>query len=85
MPKLLSLSAGIFFIITFLSCKQYNNENGKKKILVKDYSIVKKIFIQPLGNVQEDYLQTVASAVKEFYGYEVVIRPRVEFSKDMIG
>jgi archaemetzincin len=44
-----------------------------------------KIYIQPLGNVSQSYINLVKHSVKTFYGYDCVVRPKKEITKDMLS
>lgn len=44
----------------------------------------KIIYIQPLGDVNQEYLNYIKTAVKDFYGYECIINPKVNFSNDIL-
>lgn len=46
---------------------------------------VSKINIQPLGEVSPDYINLVKKSVKSFYGYDCVILPKKEITKDMLS
>jgi len=46
---------------------------------------VTKIYIQPLGNVSPTYINLVKNSVKSFYGYDCVVRPKKEITKDMLS
>ena len=44
-----------------------------------------KINIQPLGDVSPEYINLVKKSVKSFYGYECVVLPKKEITKDMLS
>ena len=46
---------------------------------------VSKINIQPLGDVSPEYINLVKKSVKSFYGYDCVVRPKKEITKDMLS
>ena len=46
---------------------------------------VSKINIQPLGEVSPEYINLVKKSVKSFYGYECVVLPKKEITKDMLS
>jgi archaemetzincin len=46
---------------------------------------VTKIYIQPLGDVSPEYISLVKKSVKSFYGYDCVVRPKKEITKDMLS
>jgi archaemetzincin len=46
---------------------------------------ITKINIQPLGNVSTEYINLVKKSVKSFYGYDCVILPKKEITKDMLS
>lgn len=42
------------------------------------------IYIQPLGEVNQQYLNYLKKSIKEFYGYECVIRTKLRFTNDIL-
>lgn len=46
---------------------------------------VSKINIQPLGDVSPEYINLVTKSVKSFYGYDCVVLPKIEVTKDMLS
>jgi archaemetzincin len=46
---------------------------------------VTEINIQPLGKVSPEYIALVKKSVKSFYGYDCVILPKKEITKDMLS
>jgi archaemetzincin len=46
---------------------------------------VTKINIQPLGAVSPVYINQIKKSVKSFYGYDCVILPKKEITKDMLS
>lgn len=46
---------------------------------------LKIIYIQPLGNVNQEYLTYVKKSVKEFYGYDCVVKPKVNLTNDILA
>ena len=46
---------------------------------------VSKINIQPLGEVSPQYINLVKKSVKSFYGYDCVVLPKKEITKDMLS
>lgn len=46
---------------------------------------VTEINIQPLGKVSPEYIALVKKSVKSFYGYDCVILPEKEITKDMLS
>jgi len=46
---------------------------------------VSKINIQPLGEVSPEYIKLVKKSVKSFYGYDCVVLPKKEITKDMLS
>nr|WP_299417015.1 matrixin family metalloprotease [uncultured Emticicia sp.] len=45
----------------------------------------KIIYIQPLGDVNSKYTDYLKTSVKEFYGYECVIKPKVSLTSDILA
>jgi archaemetzincin len=48
-------------------------------------SAQKIVYIQPLGNVPIQTLNVIKSSVENFYGYKCIIKPKVEFTKDILA
>ena len=46
---------------------------------------IKTINIQPLGNVSPEYINLVKKSVNSFYGYDCVVLPKKEITKDMLS
>lgn len=45
----------------------------------------KTIYIQPLGQVNQEYLNYVKKSVTDFYGYDCVIKPKVNLTADLLA
>ena len=45
----------------------------------------KIIYIQPLGNVNQEYLTYIKTSVKEFYGYDCVVKQKVNLTNDILA
>lgn len=45
----------------------------------------KIIYIQPLGNVNQEYLTYIKKSVKEFYGYHCVIKTKVNLTNAILA
>lgn len=45
----------------------------------------KLVYIQPLGDVNKEYMDYLKTSVKEFYGYECVIKPKVALTSDILA
>jgi archaemetzincin len=45
----------------------------------------KIVYIQPLGDVKKEYMDYLKTSVKEFYGYECVIKPKVPLTSDILA
>jgi archaemetzincin len=45
----------------------------------------KIVYIQPLGDVNKEYMDYLKTSVKDFYGYECVIKPRVALTSDILA
>ena len=45
----------------------------------------KTIYIQPLGDVNQEYLTYVKNSVTDFYGYTCVIQPKINLTKDILA
>lgn len=46
---------------------------------------VTKINIQPLGAVSPVYINQIKKSIKSFYGYDCVVKPKKEITKDMLS
>lgn len=44
----------------------------------------KIIYIQPLGEVNQQYLNYIKKSVKEFYGYKCIIKPKINFTNSLL-
>ena len=49
------------------------------------YDEPKVIYIQPLGNVDKSDIKIVKSSVEHFYHYKCIIKPQVNFTKDILA
>ena len=66
----------IILIITLLtSFNLFSQKNLDKKI----------IFIVPLGNVNQEYLQTIKNCLENFYKYKCDIKPKVNLTDDILA
>ena len=45
----------------------------------------KIVYIQPLGDVNKEYMDYLKTSVNEFYGYECVIKPKVALTSDILA
>lgn len=50
-----------------------------------NYSESKTIYIQPLGNVSLEYINYVENSVKEFYGYNCVVKSKLNLTNDVLA
>jgi len=48
-------------------------------------TIDKTVYIQPLGNVNNESLITVKTSIEKFYGYKCVIQPKVLLTDDILA
>jgi len=70
--------------ILFSSC--YCKEPIKSpKELSKPVIYVKVIYIQPLGDVNIEYLKIVKNSVESFYGFKCVIKDKVPLTTDLLA
>ena len=46
---------------------------------------ISKVNIQPLGQVSPEYIDQVKKSIKSFYGYDCVVLPKKEITKDMLS
>jgi archaemetzincin len=75
----------ILSLFSFTKCKETDSRKNKMEIHDEKSTSIRTVYLQPLGKVQKDYLLTVTSAVKEFYGYDCVIKPPINFSNDILA
>lgn len=45
----------------------------------------KTIYIQPLGDVNTEYMNYLKTSIKEFYGYDCVIKPKLNLTNDILA
>lgn len=45
----------------------------------------KIVYVQPLGDIKKEYMDYLKTSVKEFYGYECVIKPKVPLTSDILA
>ncbi len=45
----------------------------------------KTVYIQPLGNVNQEYMYYIKTSVKNFYGYDCVIKSKLALTKDILA
>ena len=45
----------------------------------------KKIYIQPLGDVNQEYINYLKKSVEGFYGYNCVIKPKLNLTSDILA
>lgn len=45
----------------------------------------KVIFIQPLGDVNQEYMDYIKTSVKNFYGYDCVIKSKLNLTTDILA
>ena len=45
----------------------------------------KTIYIQPLGGVNQEYIDYIKSSVKNFYGYDCVIKSKLNLTTDILA
>lgn len=45
----------------------------------------KIIYIQPLGNVNQEYVNYIKKSVENFYGYSCIIKPKLSLTKDILA
>lgn len=44
----------------------------------------KTIYIQPLGDVNTQYMNYLKTSIKDFYGYDCVIKPKLNLTSDIL-
>jgi archaemetzincin len=47
--------------------------------------VPKTIYIQPLGQVNQEYLNYIKKSVTDFYGYDCVIKPKVNLTPTLLA
>ena len=45
----------------------------------------KKIYIQPFGDVNQEYMEYIKTSVKNFYGYDCEIKPKLNLTTDVLA
>jgi len=45
----------------------------------------KVLYIQPLGEVNPEYVDIIKSSVESFYGFACIVKPKVEFTADILA
>ena len=45
----------------------------------------KTIYIQPLGNVKQEYVNYIVESVENFYGYNCVVKPKLNLTNDILA
>jgi archaemetzincin len=45
----------------------------------------KTIYIQPLGDVNTESMNYLKTSIKEFYGYDCVIKPKLNLTNDILA
>ena len=60
-------------LLLFISASSFANSNPKT------------IYIQPLGNVNQEYLVFIKTAIKKFYGFDCVIKSKLNLTKDVMA
>lgn len=55
------------------------------KLVVKKRVNKKIVMILPLGDVKPEYLKLVKNSVESFYGFECVIKPKVNLTNDLLS
>jgi archaemetzincin len=45
----------------------------------------KTIYIQPLGNVNQEYINYIKKSVENFYGYNCVVKPKLNLTSDILA
>ncbi len=62
-----------FFLLLAILLSSFNNYKSKV------------IYIQPLGDVNSEYMDYLKTSVKDFYGYECVFKPKVSLTSDILA
>jgi archaemetzincin len=65
----------MFKVLLLLTILLSSFNNQKTKI----------VYIQPLGDVNKEYMDYLKTSVNEFYGYECVIKPKVALTSDILA
>jgi archaemetzincin len=45
----------------------------------------KIIYIKPLGNVNQEYVNYIKKSVENFYGYNCIVKPKLSLTKDILA
>lgn len=67
----------VLFLISTGICMSFKWAPLSKKNLT--------IYIQPLGKVDSDYLNYVKKSVKDFYGYNCIIKTEIDLTNDILS
>lgn len=60
------------------------NQNQREKTPKVPYNEI-TIFIQPLGEVEKIHIETIKSSLESFYGFPCVVKPKVDFTRDLLS
>ena len=45
----------------------------------------KTIYIQPLGDVHQEYINYIKKSVESFYGYDCIVKPKLNLTSDILA
>ena len=63
----------IILFVIFLLATSFNSSKPKT------------IYIQPFGDVNQKYIEFIKTSVKNFYGYDCVVRSKLNLTKDILA
>lgn len=87
--KIMKQSFLILCCICFFSCQ--NNKQVGNHVPEQEKNFVEKnlntqtIYIQPLGNVNQEYVNYIKKSVESFYSYDCVIKSKLNVSNDILA
>lgn len=87
MKKILVVTTLLLVVIS-TSVVLYLNETESQQVYYKKpltFSKETKIYIQPLGNVSQDYIETSVSAIEEFYHFECEVLEPQSLTTDLLS
>ena len=72
----------LLFLLFIAGCK---NNSGSRQQIQEAKTATRIIYIQPLGVVSSQYINTVKASVEQFYGFKCEIRKAIPLTKDILA
>lgn len=91
MKKLITviLIVSLVGFYNFVIVKKETKKVTKLKTVVKKNKIIKKkkmvVFLQPLGDVGQPYIDVLKNSIETFYGFDCVIKEKIDFTNDILS